>query len=247
MRLDQKLVLDGFFESRNKAQNAIDKRLVKVNGMTVSKASAEVSESDIIETEKDPEDFVGRGGLKLQAAIDGFNVDVSGMVAVDIGASTGGFTECLLRHGALRVYAVDCGRGQLHPSLTADKRVISMEGFNARELRLEHIGEPAGIVTMDVSFISQIKLFPAVVSVLSENGIFISLVKPQFEVGKNNIGKNGIVKDKNAAEQALERVISEAALLGLENIGKMTSPVKGGDGNTEYLAVFQKRQQHEGE
>jgi 23S rRNA (cytidine1920-2'-O)/16S rRNA (cytidine1409-2'-O)-methyltransferase len=184
--------------------------------------------------------YVGRGGLKMEGAMNAFSLDVRGKTCVDIGASTGGFTDCLLQNGARKVYAVDCGSGQLHPTLLKDERVVNIENFNARNLDEAALGERCDLAVMDVSFISQTLLHKATSDVLNENGIFISLIKPQFEVGRENIGKGGIVKDKKAHKTAIENVIKSARTHGLALVKIAVSPIKGGDGNKEYLALFKK-------
>ena len=157
---------------------------------------------------------------------------------MDLGASTGGFTDCLLQHGAKKVYAIDSGRDQLDSSLLGDERVVSIESFNARELELETIGEHCSIAVMDVSFISQTLLYDSVCRVLSEDGVFVSLVKPQFEAGRDKIGKNGIVRDLNAHVSVIIRIASESQRAGLKLVRLIRSPITGGDGNVEYLALF---------
>jgi 23S rRNA (cytidine1920-2'-O)/16S rRNA (cytidine1409-2'-O)-methyltransferase len=203
---------------------------------------------------------VGRGGLKLEAALNAFPVRVEGLVMADIGASTGGFTDCLLQKGAARVYAVDAGHGQLHPRLLADDRVRSAEGMNARSLtpadlrRLEaewqvSHGETAvndftgtvdGVV-MDVSFISQTLLHPALAGLLREGGFMITLIKPQFELTKSALNKQGVVKQERDRKAAVDRVLTSAAACGFEAVSVIPSPIEGGDGNREFLAYFVKR------
>jgi 23S rRNA (cytidine1920-2'-O)/16S rRNA (cytidine1409-2'-O)-methyltransferase len=184
--------------------------------------------------------YVGRGGLKLEAALDAFRIDVTELVAADIGASTGGFTDCLIKRGAKKVFAVDSGINQLHKSLISDNRVVSMEKMNARNLTAEVLGELCDIAVMDVSFISQALLYGSVKSILKENGIFISLIKPQFEAGRNNIGKNGIVRDISIHATLIKRLFDTAESYGLFCGGAIRSPIEGGDGNIEYLALFEK-------
>lgn len=241
MRLDVFLTLAGACPSRTRSQRLIESGAVSVNGKLISRSSYDVDENDKVELYGGDMRYVSRGGLKLEAAIKSFGIEVSGMTAVDIGASTGGFTDCMLQYGASRVYAIDSGREQLHPSLRTDPRVVSIEGFNARELDLETVGESCDIVTMDVSFISQTLLYPAVMSVLREDGVFISLIKPQFEAGRGNIGKNGIVRDKSIHADVLVRITAKAALDGLLLYDLIRSPIEGGDGNVEYLALFRKK------
>ncbi len=237
MRLDVFLTDNDFFDSRNKAKTAIDSGRVTVNGKVVSKASYEVDEKDEVELIKSDEyEFVGRGGLKLEHALSAFNVSVSDKLCVDIGASTGGFTECLLLHGAKRVYAIDSGKGQLAKKLLCDERVISIEGFNARNLNCDDIEQNLSeIIVMDVSFISQKLLYPAILRVADKGCDVITLIKPQFEAGRQNLGKNGIVKDKKVRQRVVDDIIEYAQGLGFEYIAHSESPITGGDGNIEYL------------
>ncbi len=240
MRIDLYLSQKGFCESRNKASRLIDAGLVVVDGRTVLKSSEEIDESaeHSVKIEKD-NDFVGRGGLKLEAAISQFSLDVSGKRCIDVGASTGGFTQCLLIHGAQIVVAVDSGRGQLHKSLLDDPRVKSVEGYNARNLNVSEFGM-FDFAVMDVSFISQTLIIPALSQLISDGGVLISLIKPQFEAGRQAIGKNGIVKKASDREYSLIRVAECASQLGLELIDAIRSPITGGVGNIEYLAYFVK-------
>ncbi len=239
MRLDQFLTEKGYAETRTKAKNLIESGSVTVNAKLILKPAFDVSEDDEISCRTDlvcP--YVSRGGLKLEGAIREFGIDPAGAVCLDVGASSGGFTDCLLKHGASKVYAVDSGSGQLHKSLHSDSRVISLENVNARYLSEKEIPEKADIIVMDVSFISQTKLYPAIVPLMKDGGIFISLVKPQFEVGRSGVGKGGIVRDEKKRKEAVDAVISCAASYGLKNIKTVLSPIKGGDGNTEFLAYF---------
>ncbi len=237
MRLDVFLTDNDFFDSRNKAKTAIDSGRVTVNGRVISKASFEVNENDIIELIKNDEyEFVGRGGLKLEHAFGMFNISAENKICVDIGASTGGFTECLLLHGAKRVYAIDSGKGQLAKKLLCDDRVVSIEGFNARNLTPDNIDKSlAGIIVMDVSFISQKLLYPAVLRVADKGCDVITLIKPQFEAGRPYLGKNGIVKNEKVRFRVVEEIIECAEGMGFEYVAHTESPITGGDGNVEYL------------
>lgn len=237
MRLDRYLTLTGFAESRTKASEMIRGGIVWVDGQQCTKPSREV-ETPNVEMRGEPMQYVGRGGQKLAHALDFFDLCVEGKTAVDIGASTGGFTQCLLMHGAARVFAVDAGHGQLHPLLRSDSRVVSMEGINARTLTAAQLGKRCDLAVMDVSFISQVLLYPAVTEVLTENGYLISLIKPQFEVGRQFIGKKGIVRDRRACLDAIKRLIEEARRTGLICRNVTESPIVGGDGNREFLAYF---------
>ena len=205
MRLDVFLAKNGFARSRTLARALIENGQVTVNGKTALRPSESVTEDDRVSVADGSADrYVSRGGLKLEKILEELGISVSGLVVCDIGSSTGGFTDCLLKRGAAKVYAVDCGKDQLDASLKGDRRVVSVEGFNAKELTPEVTGT-VDMVTMDVSFISQTKLYPAVKRILKKDGIFISLIKPQFESGRENIGKNGVIKDKVMREKARDK------------------------------------------
>lgn len=240
-RLDTLLHQKGLFESRNKALGAIREGRVNIDGVVINKPSF-ITDEDALIVIAQGEDFVSRAYRKLAGALDEFGVDVTGAIALDIGASTGGFTQCLLERGAKKVYAVDVGFGQLHPSLKSDNRVVNMESTNARNIRKIDFPEEITLVVMDVSFISQSKIYAAISDILPEGGKLISLVKPQFEVGRENIGKNGIVKDKNGKLIASVNsfLIEFGVQYGLIQKGFTTSTITGGDGNKEYLALFKK-------
>lgn len=241
MRIDVYLVEKGFCESRNRAARLISEGKVLLDGKAVSKASFDVDGGDHSVEITEADRYVGRGGLKLEGALEKFKIDVRGKRCIDVGASTGGFTDCLLQHGASHVCAVDSGRGQLHPTLLDDIRVTSLEGFNARELSPIEFGI-FDVAVMDVSFISQTLLHAPVASVMSDGGIFISLIKPQFESGKSALGKGGIVKKGADREAAVRHVIESAILCGFSLVDVIRSPIAGGDGNREYLAAFIKKQ-----
>lgn len=241
MRFDLFLVNNSYVESRQKAQRLIKNGCVSVDGEILTKASEEIDDSaehtvEIVKT--DDEKYVSRGGLKLEGALLAFGISPQGMVCADIGASTGGFTDCLLQNGATKVYAFDSGRDQLHSSLSNDNRVISKEGFNARYITPDDIGEAVDLVVMDVSFISQTMIIPSLVKLLKRGGAFVTLIKPQFEAGRSALGKNGIVKRKEDRFSAVMRVLECAELMGLSFEGLIKSPIKGGDGNEEFLACF---------
>lgn len=239
MRADVYIFSQGAAKSRKQAKDLIEAGAVSIDGRQVKKASEEIDEtaSHEIKIEK-TEKYVSRGGLKLEAALDTFKIDVTGMSAIDVGASTGGFTDCLLSRGAVSCVCVDSGHGQLDPAIESDPRVTSYEKYNARELSRDVIPEGADIAVMDVSFISQTLIIPRIPDVLRERGILVSLIKPQFEAGRQAIGKGGIVKSAADREAAVLRVVDAAAACGLYCRGLCTSPIKGGDGNTEYLALF---------
>lgn len=262
MRVDVYLVQKGYADSRTLAQKLIAEGAVTVDGRTLRKPSEQIDEGTHAVTVKSTADtrYVGRGGQKLEAALAAFPVDVRGCVAADIGASTGGFTDCLLQNGAARVYAVDAGHGQLHPRLLADPRVRAVEGLNARSLtptellnietawqtahpQAEDIafdGRVDGCV-MDVSFISQTLILPALAGILCEGGWLISLIKPQFELTSSALGKNGVVKQEKDRRVAVERVLTAARACGFEAVSVIPSPIEGGDGNREFLAYLIKK------
>ena len=238
MRIDLYMFEKGLVQSRTKAKQLISSGRVLVKGEKIEKCSYDISgegqEIEILPI--DTEEFVGRGGIKLQTAIDEFGICVDGKICVDIGSSTGGFTDCLLRKGASKVYAVDSGRGQLVKELLADDRVVSIEGFNARYMTKEAIcGESAELVVMDVSFISQTLIYPAIKNIASSGADIVTLIKPQFEAGRTNIGKNGIVKDKKVHLSVIENIKNSAAMYGFKTVKVIDSPIKGGSGNSEYL------------
>ena len=211
-----------------------------MDGKTVGKASEDISEQVHEVKVTNALSYVGRGGLKLEAALDRFSLDVRNAVAIDVGSSTGGFTDCLLQRGAARVFAVDSGVGQLAASLRNDPRVVSMENCNARYLTPEQIGCRADLIVMDVSFISATLIIPQFPALLGETGSAICLIKPQFEVGRALIGKGGIVKDRGAHRLAVERVLDAGRAVGLKPVGFIPSPITGGDGNREFLVWFAK-------
>lgn len=240
MRVDVFLTEYGYTKSRQNAKLLIESGKVLVDGRVVAKASELVSDGEhnvVIEQDR----YVCRGGLKLEGALQTFGIDVKDFVALDVGASTGGFTDCLLQHGAKRVYAVDSGHGQLASTLVNKKEVINREGVNARSLLPSDFCEKFDIVVMDVSFISQTLIIPALVPLILDTGVIVSLIKPQFEAGRAAVGKNGIVKRKEDREAAIMRVLACAELNGLVCTALMRSPIDGGDGNMEFLALFQRK------
>lgn len=239
MRIDKYIVEKGLAVSRAKAQEMLKSGAVSVDGVPILKSSFEVEEGSTVAVEENPlQRYVGRGGLKLEAALDAFSLSPQDKVALDVGASSGGFTDCLLKRGAAYVYAVDAGSGQLHRSLLADSRVCSIENCNARYLSSNMFSHTPSFVVIDVSFISQTLILPAIKDVMLEGGVLVSLVKPQFELGRAALGKGGIVKSEKLARQALSKVESFAATLGFTVLGDMPSPIRGGDGNLEFLAAF---------
>ncbi len=238
MRLDVYLTENGHADSRQRAKVMITGGCVLLNGKCILKPSADVQQGDTVEVSGDPIGYVSRGALKLKAAFEAFSLSADGKIAADIGASTGGFTEYLLKQGAARVYAVDSGTNQLAAKLRTDARVISMEKYNARNLSIRDFDSGVDLAVMDVSFISQTLILPALVGILKEHAYFVSLIKPQFEVGRDAIGKGGIVKNPVSRIMAIQKVIGCALENGLSFCGLTASPILGGDGNTEYLACF---------
>ena len=238
MRIDLFLTEKGYVPSRKKAQMLIEEGKVSVDGRIVQKSSQQLGDGEhtVEIAQSDEVRYVGRGGLKLEAALDAFGIDASGKIALDIGASTGGFTDCLLCRGAKKVYAVDAGVGQLAKSLLANPSVISIEKLNARNLLPEHINNTCvDLIVMDVSFISATYIIPQFPALMTERGEAVCLVKPQFEVGRSMIGKGGIVRDKTAHVDAIKRVCASAEIVGLSPIALIPSPIEGGDGNREFL------------
>ena len=240
MRLDLYLFENGYAKSRTEAKNLITDGAVKVFGTVVTKPSFDVDSDSKIEIIKETSKYVSRGGYKLEGALKAFDVSVSDRLCIDVGASSGGFTDCLLQNGANRVIAVDSGTMQLAESLRCDERVAVRENFNARYMTAQDFEFAPSLAVMDVSFISATYIIPAVFKVLADNSDFICLVKPQFEVGRSLIGKGGIVKNEKHREMALNKVIEFAKTQGFEYISYTDSPILGGDGNKEYLVHFKK-------
>ena len=262
MRADLYLTQNGYADSRTLARKLIEDGAVVLDGRVLKKAAEEIPDGAHTVTVASTADtrYVGRGGLKLEGALAAFRLDPTGLVMADIGASTGGFTDCLLQNGAALVFAVDAGHGQLHPKLQSDPRVRSAEGLNARNLspsdliavdaawRESHpdvsavpfAGSVDGIV-MDVSFISQTLLHPALASILKDDGWMVALIKPQFELTRSALNKQGIVKQERDRKAAVERVLQSATACGFEAVSVIPSPIEGGDGNREFLGYFVKK------
>ena len=237
-RLDQELVRRGLVESRTRAQQAISAGRVLVSGAPADRAGRLVDPAEPIVLAGPPPRFVSRGGEKLDAALDRFAVDVSGLRCVDAGASTGGFTDCLLQRGALSVVAVDVGTGQLDWSLRNDPRVTVREGCNIRYATPGDLGGPFPVLTADVSFISLRTVGPALATLVAPGGDAVVLIKPQFEAGRAEVGKGGVVTDPAVHRRVVEDVTETFAGLGLRCAGVMESPLKGPAGNTEFHAHF---------
>ncbi len=234
-RLDRLLVRRGLVVSREEAQHLIMAGYVSVNGQKADKSGRQVPvDAEVVIKERMP--YVSRGGVKLAAALDAFSLNVAGLIAADIGASTGGFTDCLLQHGAMRVYAIDVGYGQIAWKLRQDPRVILMERTNVRYL--ESLPEPVDIVVVDVSFIGLDLVLPIAVRFLKPSGWLVALIKPQFEAGRQYVGKKGIVRDPAVHRSAVTRTLATAEMLALGLRGVIRSPIRGAKGNVEFLAVW---------
>jgi 23S rRNA (cytidine1920-2'-O)/16S rRNA (cytidine1409-2'-O)-methyltransferase len=240
-RLDVLLAEKGLATSRERAKAAIMAGTVYVDGRKIDKAGTLVEKQAVITVTGDGIGYVSRGGLKLAKALKEFSLNLSGMVMADIGASTGGFTDCALKNGAVRVYAVDVGYGQLAWSLRTDERVINMERTNIRNVTAADIGESLDLVTIDVAFISLDKVLPVVRQLLKENGRIVALIKPQFEAGREKVGKKGVVKDPIVHEEVISYIAAEAQKLGFTVLNLTYSPVKGPEGNIEYLIYLENK------
>jgi len=239
VRLDTLLIERGLVTTRQQAIGLILSGNILVDGIKIEKAGKAVPEDAEIVV-KETLRYVGRGGLKLEEAIRSFNLNVKDKSAIDIGASTGGFTDCLLQHGAKKVYAVDVGYGQLHWRLRQDPRVINIEKTHILKFDWRLIQDPIDIATVDLSFISVTRIFPVLCEHLQQSATVIILVKPQFEVGKGEVGKGGIVRDKDKIQKAVDKVISHAVKAGFKVRGLINSPITGQKGNIEYLLYLEK-------
>ena len=240
MRLDLLLVERGLEESRQRAQAVIMSGVVYVDGRKADKPGMAVPAAAAVEVRGDKLPYVSRGGLKLEKAMAAFPVHLEGAVCADIGASTGGFTDCMLQNGAAKVYAVDVGRGQLAWKLRSDPRVVCLERTNARYLSREQVPEELSFASVDVSFISLKLILPPLAALLGEGGQAVSLVKPQFEAGREKVGKKGVVRDPAVHLEVLERYLDHAKEAGLTVLGLTWSPIRGPEGNIEYLGFLQK-------
>ncbi len=242
-RADILVVKQGLTRSREEARRSIMAGLVHTENRRVEKPGEMLPENTILHLKEKLHPFVGRGGLKLQHALNIFSIDVTGRICADFGSSTGGFTDCLLQRGAAKVFAIDAGTNQLDFKLRRDSRVVVMENFNARFLKPEDLGEPVSFICMDVSFISVKKLIPVFPGIIDPVQPFdaVILVKPQFEVGRDEVEKNGIIKDKQKHCRVLDELINFTAEIGLIPSGLTRSPVTGQKGNVEYLLRLQKQ------
>ncbi|SEF82526.1 23S rRNA (cytidine1920-2'-O)/16S rRNA (cytidine1409-2'-O)-methyltransferase [Caloramator fervidus] len=241
-RLDVLLVQKGFFETREKARKNIMAGLVFVNGVRIDKAGEKIDVNAHIEVKGNAIPYVSRGGLKLEKAILSFKIDLKDKIAIDVGASTGGFTDCMLKNGARKVYAIDVGYGQLAWELRNDPRVVVMERTNIRFVKRDDIGELADFSSIDVSFISLKLVLPVVKELLKEDGEIVALIKPQFEAGREKVGKKGVVKDPKVHEEVIKQIAHFSLEKGFTIKGLDFSPIKGPEGNIEYLIYLSKKQ-----
>jgi len=239
IRLDQLLVQRELSDSREQAQRLIRAGMVSVGGQVASKPGQQFKDYAVV-TLKEKEKYVSRGGLKIEGAHQQFGFDLTGAVCLDIGSSTGGFTDFMLQHGATKVYAVDCGTNQLHYKLRADDRVVVMENTNARYITPEDIPDPADFCSIDTSFISLTKILPPLKNLMKPGGHIVSLIKPQFEAGRDQVGKGGVVRDPAIHEEVIEKVKKFGTEeLGFQWLELCTSPITGPAGNVEFLAYWQ--------
>lgn len=240
MRLDEALVARGLSPSRARARDSVKRGCVTVDGREAAKPAMTVAPDAEIAVSDPAGAYVSRAALKLAAGLDAFGVDPNGLVCLDLGASTGGFTQLLLERGAARVHAIDVGHDQLAPSLRRDPRVVAREGLNARDLDREHVPEAPDLIVADLSFISLHLALPPALSLAAPAARLVALVKPQFELGRDALDKSGLVKDKAAAEGLPDQMLGWLCGRGWRPLGRIVSPVKGGSGNTEYLVGAQR-------
>ena len=238
-RIDILLTERNFFESRAKSQAMIMSGKILVNGQKIDKSGTLIDENAKIEILSEIP-FVSRGGLKLQKALEVFKIDLSGKICVDIGASTGGFTDCMLKNGAAKIYAIDVGYGQLAWKLRNNERVINMERTNIRNVSSENFDDFLDFASIDVAFISLEKVLPVAKEILKNDGEIIALIKPQFEAGRDKVGKKGVVRDKKVHEEVLQKILNFGQEIDLKICGLDFSPIKGPEGNIEYLTFLRK-------
>ena len=239
-RVDSKMVELGLAQSRERARALIIEGVVLLDGVRVMKPSDTIRDGQILSLKENPIPFVSRGGLKLQKAIDTYQISLKDRVCVDIGASTGGFTDCMLQNGAVKVYSIDVGHGQLAWKLRQDERVVCMEKTNIRYVTNEDIPDLIDFSSIDVSFISLTKVLGPVRNLLADNGQVVCLIKPQFEAGREKVGKKGVVRDKNVHIEVIEMVVEFAKSIGFNVLNLDFSPIKGPEGNIEYLLHIEK-------
>lgn len=243
-RLDIILLEKGFFSSRERARASIMAGEIFVDGIRVDKCGEKVKEDSNIEFRGETMAYVSRGGYKLEKAINSFGINLQDTVCMDIGASTGGFTDCMLQNGARKVFSIDVGYGQLAWKLRVDPRVVCMERTNFRYVTIDNIGEQADFGSIDVSFISLEKIIPAALNILAPNGEMVALIKPQFEAGREKVGKKGVVKEKETHEEVILKIVNFIYKSNLKIKGLQYSPIKGPEGNIEYLIYFTKDQNY---
>ena len=239
-RLDVYLTENGIAETREKAKAYIMSGIIFVNNQKEDKAGAMVKEGDVVEMRGKQMPYVSRGGYKLEKAVESFSIDLNGLVCMDVGASTGGFTDCMLQNGAVKVYSVDVGYGQLAWKLRCDERVVNLERTNARYLSCNNVPEKIDFSSVDVSFISLKLVLPVIKELLSENGHIMCLIKPQFEAGREKVGKKGVVRDPAVHEEVVSCIYKFCKEVGLAPKGLDFSPIKGPEGNIEYLIYLEK-------
>lgn len=239
-RLDTAVFEEGYCESREKAKALIMAGVVYVNNQKADKPGLTLKSDDKLEVRGNPLKYVSRGGLKLEKAMKVFPISLTGFVCADIGASTGGFTDCMLQNGAKRVYSIDVGYGQLAWKLRTDERVVNMERTNFRYVTREQIPDELNLASVDVSFISLKKILPVLKPLLKQNGQAVCLIKPQFEAGREKVGKKGVVRDPQVHREVIEEITAFALTEGYSVLGLDYSPIKGPEGNIEYLCYLQK-------
>jgi 23S rRNA (cytidine1920-2'-O)/16S rRNA (cytidine1409-2'-O)-methyltransferase len=239
IRLDQALVQRGLFASRHQAQAAIMAGEVRIDGQVAAKASDSVQEQHELSVAARSR-YVGRGGIKLEGAIAHFGIACEGKTALDIGASTGGFTDCLLQHGARKVFAVDVGHGQLAWKIRDDARVVTLEKINARRLSRDEIPDPIEICVIDVSFISLTLILPSAFELLTSDGVILALIKPQFELAREDVSRGGIVRSSELHEKAQQKIVAFAQTIGAQVQGLVASSITGADGNQEFFICLRK-------
>lgn len=240
MRLDVALVEQGLTESRERAKSLISTGLVFVNGQQELKSNKLVDENTVIEIKGTGNKYVSRGGLKLEKAMDEFIIDIHGAVCADIGAATGGFTDCMLQNGASKVYAIDVGYGQLAWKLRCDDRVINLERTNVRYIDSSLVQDELDFISIDVSFISLTLVLPVAYELLKQNGTLVCLIKPQFEAGKGQVGKKGVVRDATIHAEVINKIVDFVCEHNFDVMGLTFSPIKGPEGNIEYLLYIKK-------
>jgi 23S rRNA (cytidine1920-2'-O)/16S rRNA (cytidine1409-2'-O)-methyltransferase len=243
-RLDILLVEKGLFETREKAQKSIMAGSIFIDGKRVDKCGEKVKKDASIEFRGEGMKYVSRGGYKLEKAIDAFNIELKGKVCMDIGASTGGFTDCMLQNGASKVFAIDVGYGQFAWKLRVDPKVVCLERTNIRYVKQEDLGELSDFASIDVSFISLEKVIPAVLNLLNDQGVIVALIKPQFEAGREKVGKKGVVREKSTHKEVIYKIANFARNQGINILDVDYSPIKGPEGNIEYLIYMTKDNSH---